>query len=104
MSTYFRQAAREWREIHPRVFASDLHRHTGGGGAALFRLAPGAQMPEHNHTTGEQGYVIEGTGMFGDQLLCAGDAFWMEAGERHDVRAVTALVFFAISVPRKEDR
>lgn len=59
-------------------------------------------MPEHNHATGEQGYVIEGTGVFGDRTLSAGDAFWMEAGERHDVRAVTELVFFAISLPRTE--
>ena len=100
MSAYFRQPSRVWNEVYPGVFASDLHRYATGGGAALFRLDPGARMPEHNHLTGEHGYVIEGTGVFGDQTLSAGDAFWMDVNERHDVRALTTLVFFAASLPR----
>jgi quercetin dioxygenase-like cupin family protein len=87
-------------QIHPGVFASELHRYGPGGGAALFRLEAGARMPEHTHPSGEHGYVIEGTGVFGDQTLSAGDAFWMDVDDRHHIHAITELVFLAASLPR----
>jgi quercetin dioxygenase-like cupin family protein len=101
---YFEESSRVWSEVHPGVFRSVLHRYDTGGGAALFRLDPGAQMPEHEHPSGEHGYVIAGTGVFGDRTLSAGDAFWMEIHERHNVRALTALLFIAVSAPRTQPR
>ena len=100
MAEYFDHTKRQWEEVYESVFVSDLHRYDGGGGAALFRMSAGASMPEHGHPTGEHGYVISGTGRFGERTLHAGDAFWMDAGDRHDVHAVTDLVFFAASLPR----
>jgi len=104
MATYYEADSRAWKEIHPGVFVSDLHRYATGGGAALFRLEPGATLPEHNHPTGEHGYVIEGSGMFGTYSLSFGDAFWMEVDEKHEIRALTRLVFFATSLPRTDER
>ena len=51
---------------------------------ALFRLAPGAVVPDHIHTALEQTYVLEGT--FGDQegLAEAGDFIWRPEGNRHE--------------------
>jgi quercetin dioxygenase-like cupin family protein len=100
MSEYYHSSRRTWKEIHPGVFVSDLHRYPTGGGAALFRLEPGATLPNHNHPTGEHGYVIEGTGLFGGHSLSAGDALWMERNEEHEIRATTRLVFFATSLPK----
>lgn len=100
MAKYFDGASRVWDEIEPRAFASDFHRYTSGGGAAIFRMEMGARMPEHEHPTGEHGYVVAGVGKFGERTLEAGDAFWMDPGDRHDVVAVTDLVFLAISLPR----
>ena len=50
----------------------------------LFRLAPGAIVPDHVHTALEQTYVLEGT--FGDQegVARAGDFIWRPAGNRHE--------------------
>ncbi len=99
MATYFQAHSRAWRELHPGVFISELHRYAAGGGAALFKLEAGALLPFHNHSTGEHALVLEGTGMFGDQMLAVGDALWMERNEGHEVRAITALLFFATSLP-----
>jgi quercetin dioxygenase-like cupin family protein len=100
VAKYFEYSTRAWRVLHPGAFVSDLHRYAAGGGAALFRLEAGATLPEHDHPTGEHGYVIQGSGMFGDRLLKEGDAFWIEVGERHEVRAISELAFFATSLPR----
>ena len=50
----------------------------------LFRLAPGAIVPDHVHTALEQTYVLEGT--FADQegVARAGDFIWRPAGSRHE--------------------
>ena len=100
MPNYFSQSNRVWKEIYPGVRVSDLHRYPTGGGAALFAMEAGAAIPEHNHPTGEHGYVVEGEGLFGGQRLGEGDAFWMQINEVHDIHAVTDLVFFATSLPR----
>ena len=102
MATYYPTISRAWKEIHPGVFLSELHRYSTGGGAALFKLEPGAILPDHTHPTGEHGYVIEGMGEFGAKSLSSGDAFWMDVNERHEIRAVTRLVFFATSLPKIE--
>ena len=102
MASYFQNSSRTWKEIHPGVLVSDFHRYGTGGGASLFLLEPDAVLPEHGHPTGEHGYVVKGTGMFGAQSLSGGDAFWMNVDEKHEVRAVTRLMFVAISLPRTE--
>lgn len=100
MAKYFEVKDRPWKEIYSGVFVSDLYRYPTGGGAALFRLDAGANIPVHDHPTGEHGYLITGTGLFADRTLSAGDAFWMDCGESHDIHAITELVFFATSLPR----
>ena len=102
MAKYFDQTNREWVQIYPGIFVSDLHRYPTGGGAALFRMDAGARMSEHDHPTGEHGYVIEGEGDFGGRKLVAGDAFWMEVGEKYSINAITDLMFFATSLPKPE--
>ena len=102
VAEYFENDTRVWRETHPGVGFCPLRRYEGGGGAGLFRIEAGAVLPEHDHPTGEHGYVIHGSGYFGDRLLSQGDAFWVQPGERHAVRATTDLVFFATSLPRSD--
>ncbi len=102
MTDYFKHDTRTWTETHPGVLFCPLHRYHTGGGAGLFRVEAGAAIPEHDHATGEHGYVILGSGIFGDQLLSEGDAFWMDPGECHAIRASTNLVFFATSLPRTD--
>lgn len=100
MSEYF-EGAQNWDEMQPGVFVRDGHRYpNNGGGAAVFRMKAGSTMAKHDHPTGEHGYIVSGMGEFGGKRLEAGDMFWMNPGETHDVIAITDLVFFAVSLPR----
>lgn len=100
MTAFFGADSLQSKELRPGVLAANLYRYAGGGGAAIFSLKAGASMPEHNHPTGEHGYIIAGQGRFGGELLSTGDAFWVGPNERHEVEAVTDLVFFACSLRR----
>ena len=50
----------------------------------LFRLAPGAVIPDHVHNEIEQTYVLEGTFADQDGEAKAGDFIWRPAGNRHE--------------------
>ena len=49
----------------------------------LFRLAPGATIPFHEHTDVEQTYILEGTFQDEDGVAKPGDFIWRPAGNRH---------------------
>lgn len=100
MPEVYGRESRRWIPAHEGVEYTDLHRHEPGGGAALFRLQPGARIPMHDHPRGEHTYVIEGTLEFGDVRVSAGDALWTEPGESHEVRAITHAMFVGVSPPR----
>jgi len=102
MANYYLQYIREWKETYAGVFVSNFHRYNGGGGAAIFKLNPGAEIPEHNHPTGEHGYIIQGSGFFDNQLLSEGDAFWVNINETHKVTTESGLIFYATSLPKSE--
>ncbi|MCL6607166.1 MAG: cupin domain-containing protein [Geminicoccaceae bacterium] len=51
---------------------------------ALFRWAPGARLPLHEHVEIEQSFVLEGS-FRDDQGVCRkGDYVWRPAGSRHE--------------------
>ncbi len=51
---------------------------------ALFRWAPGARLPLHEHVAIEQSFVLEGS-FRDEQGVCrAGDYVWRPAGSRHE--------------------
>lgn len=101
MATFYPVETRHWAEMYSGVLVSDFHRYETGGGAALFRMAKGSVIPEHDHPTGEHGYVVSGSGLFGGKVLRSGDAFWVGPGETHEVEALEELCFFATSLPRR---
>jgi len=101
MALYYQEVSREWKEMYSGVFVSNFHRYQSGGGAAVFKLEPNAIIPEHNHPTGEHGYIIKGSGWFDDKYLSEGDAFWVDYNETHKVTTEQGLVFYATSLPRK---
>ena len=45
--------------------------------------------------------MLAGDVQFGSIHLEAGDALWVEPGERHDVRALTDATFLAVSPPKR---
>lgn len=100
MATVWRHDERVWEPLYPGVTTMSLHRHDDGGGAALFRMQAGAEIPLHDHAVGEHTYVIEGELDFGTTRLRAGDALWTEPGERHTVRASSDALFLGVAPPK----
>lgn len=63
----------------------------------LCRLAPGGEIPLHEHPELEQTYVLEGSFMDDEGECTAGNFVWRPGGSRHIGRApkgVTFLAFF----------
>ena len=54
---------------------------------ALTRFAPGATLPDHEHTELEQSYVLEGSLADEEGVATAGNYVWRPAGSRHDARS-----------------
>ena len=51
---------------------------------ALFRCAPGARLPLHEHVEIEQTYVLEGSLVDDEGEVTAGNYVWRPAGSRHE--------------------
>lgn len=58
-----------------------------GLSALLFRLAPGAVVPLHEHTGVEMTYVLEGSLEDEEGRCSAGNFVWRPAGNTHEARA-----------------
>ena len=53
----------------------------------LFKLDPGAVIPDHVHNEIEQTYILEGEFEDDDGVAGAGDFIWRPAGNRHEARS-----------------
>jgi len=53
----------------------------------LFKLEPGAVIPDHVHNEIEQTYILEGEFEDDDGVAAAGDFIWRPAGNRHEARS-----------------
>ena len=54
---------------------------------ALTRFAPGAALPDHEHTEIEQSFVLEGSLVDHEGAATAGNYVWRPAGSRHDAHS-----------------
>jgi len=64
---------------------------------ALFRWAPGAELPLHEHVEIEQTYVLQGSIVDEEGEARAGDYVWRPRGNRHAARlpdGALVLAFF----------
>jgi anti-sigma factor ChrR (cupin superfamily) len=74
---------------------------------ALFRMEPGAVLPDHEHVLIEQTYVLEGTlvdkeGPDAGLTVGPGEFVWRPAGSRHSAWSPTGGLFLAIfQMPNK---
>jgi anti-sigma factor ChrR (cupin superfamily) len=59
---------------------------------ALTRFAPGAVLPDHEHTEIEQSFVLEGSLVDGEGAATAGNYVWRPAGSRHSAGAPNGAV------------
>lgn len=78
-----------------------------GLATALIRMAPGAELPDHEHVLIEQTYVLEGSlvdkeGPDAGTEVGAGEFVWRPAGSRHSAWTPKGGTFIAIfQVPNK---
>jgi quercetin dioxygenase-like cupin family protein len=61
---------------------------------ALTRFAPGASLPDHEHTELEQSYVLEGSLADDEGVATVGSYVWRPAGSRHDAPWDGPFLFF----------
>ncbi|MGH7154864.1 MAG: cupin domain-containing protein [Acetobacteraceae bacterium] len=67
-----------------------------GVSTLLFRLAPGAVVPLHEHTGVEMTYVLDGS-LEDDEGICtAGNFVWRPAGNTHEARAPRGAVILGV--------
>src|SRR5436305_14078572 len=68
----------------PGIQIKVLYYDDNGITTALFKLAPGAGVPLHEHTALEQTYVLEGTPEDHEGVCGPGRLVWRPAGKQHE--------------------
>lgn len=89
---------REWtRTDYPGIERSLFRNNEEGGRSSVVRLANGARFPRHAHKGNEEVLVLAGTVRIAGAELSAGDYLFTQAGEEHDVVALSDAVIFVSS-------
>lgn len=73
-----------------------LYSDDEGRSTILFKLAPGAIVPLHEHTALEQTYVLEGSLEDEDGACTAGDFVWRPGGNKHIAHAPQGAVILSV--------
>jgi len=86
-------AASKFPGIETKLLYADP---AGGMSALLFRLAPGAVVPLHEHTGIEMTYILEGS-LEDDEGACTtGNFVWRPAGNTHVARAPNGAIILGV--------
>ncbi len=89
---------REWRSTETSGIERSLFRNNDAGGrSSVVRLKKQARVPRHAHHGSEEVVVLSGTVLIGGVELGEGDYLFTQAGEEHDVVALTDAVIFVSS-------
>jgi len=89
---------RQWTPTpYPGIERSLFRNNDEGGRSSVVRLAGGSRFPRHGHTGSEEVLVLSGTVIIGGVELAEGDYLYTEAGEEHDVVALSDAVIFVSS-------
>lgn len=84
-SHYLDPANMTWEKTKfPGIEIKVLYTDDTGITSALFKLAPGAVVPLHEHTALEQTYVLEGTIEDQEGICGPGQFVWRPAGNQHE--------------------
>lgn len=69
---------------HPGIESKTLlFDRTSGLLTMLLRMAPGAELPDHEHVLVEQSFILQGSLVCGEGECRAGQYVWRPAGSRH---------------------
>ena len=95
---YVDPATMQWQPspfegIQTKILYSDPD---SGISTILFKMAPGAVVPDHVHNALEQTYMLEGS-LEDDQGACTvGTYVWRPGGNRHTARSPNGAVFLSL--------
>lgn len=78
--------------IHTKVLYADAKT---GMSTILFKMDPGAVVPQHEHTALEQTYLLEGSLVDEQGAVTAGNYVWRPAGNSHRAWAPDGAVFLS---------
>lgn len=93
-----RSSEREWTPSgFPGIERSLFRNNDAGGRASVVRLTAGSRFPRHSHQGTEEVLVLVGSVRIAEEDLLAGDYLFTEAGEEHDVLALTDAIIFVSS-------
>lgn len=85
-------ARTDFEGIEMKILYSDPQ----GRSAILFRMAPGAVVPFHEHQDLEMTYMLEGTLEDEEGAVGPGGFVWRPGGNRHVARAPRGATFLSI--------
>lgn len=103
-SRYVSVADLPWKPTPTRGIEMKILMEDPGSGllTALFRWAPGTELPLHEHVEIEQTYVLEGSIVDEEGEVRKGDYVWRPKGTRHVARSPKgALVIAFFLKPNK---
>jgi anti-sigma factor ChrR (cupin superfamily) len=96
-STFVIASAMPWQ---PTAFAGIkmkiLYQDEEGRSTILFKMAPGAVVPLHEHTALEQTYMLEGSLEDAEGACSAGDFVWRPGGNIHVAHAPNGATFISV--------
>ena len=96
-STFVAAASMPWQ---PTQFAGIemkiLYSDDEGRSTILFRMAPGAEVPLHEHTALEQTYMLEGSLEDAEGSCGEGDFVWRPGGNIHVAHAPNGATFLSV--------
>src|ERR1700709_1842147 len=96
-STFVAAASMQWQ---PTQFAGIemkiLYSDDEGRSTILFKMAPGAVVPLHEHTALEQTFMLEGSLEDSEGSCSAGDFVWRPGGNVHVAHAPNGATFISI--------
>jgi anti-sigma factor ChrR (cupin superfamily) len=73
-----------------------LYNDDEGRSTILFKMAPGAVVPLHEHTALEQTFMLEGFLEDAEGRCCAGDFVWRPGGNIHVAHAPDGAMFLSV--------
>ena len=97
-SHYIAAATMPWQPtkfpgIEMKLLYTDL---ATGLSTMLFRMAPGAEVPLHEHTAIEQTYMLEARLVDHEGECTPGNFVWRPGGSRHIARAPEGAIFLSM--------
>jgi len=96
-SRYIDVVGMKWeRTKFPGIEMKVLYTDDSGLSTILFRLAPGAEVPLHEHTALEQTYMIEGRLVDHEGECTPGNFVWRPGGSRHIARAPEGAILLSM--------